>query len=311
MKKRTAMVIASKTFGLITLIQRFSVQDGPGIRSTIFLKGCSLTCWWCQNPETWFQYSELIAKDEKCNQCGNCVNACPVDAVRIDKSVGRYIDRTNCNNCLKCVSVCPTGALEKIGRYMTIEDVMTEVERDELFYNRSKGGVTISGGEPLIQWKFVRKLLKELKYRGLHTALDTSGHGKWSILEKLLEYSDLILYDIKHMNSAIHRQGTGVGNELILKNIRKIPMDKKIWLRVPLIPGYNISHENITNIAYLAKEIRAEKVSILPFHRLGESKYKGLGRYYSASILDGPDASQISYVKSIFMGHGIKVSIGS
>ena len=216
--------------GVVFLIQSYSVQDGPGIRTTVFLKACSLRCRWCQNPESWNNYPELITRDAKCVLLGKCKEVCPADAIMIDSRTGRIIDRNKCDLCFKCVPACPSGALSKIGDHMTVDEVMSEIKKDEPFLVRSQGGVTVSGGEPLNQPVFACELLKGCKEIGLHTALDTSGQGDWTALEKILVYTDLVLYDIKHMDSERHKTATGVGNNLILSNLRKIPPEKKIWL---------------------------------------------------------------------------------
>lgn len=209
--------------GLIFHAQRYSIQDGPGLRTTIFMKGCPLRCEWCHNPESIKPYPELMSRDRKCMKFGNCVQACLTGAITLDQTGGRRINREKCILCFDCVAVCPTGALEKVGTYMTVDEVMTEIERDELFYRKSGGGVTISGGEPLLQWRFVRDLLRACKQRHLHTALDTSGYARWPALQSVLEYVDLVLYDIKHMDLQLHKKKTGVGNSLILANLRRIP----------------------------------------------------------------------------------------
>jgi len=295
--------------GLISLIQRFSVQDGPGMRTTVFMKGCSLSCWWCQNPESINPAPELMVNDSKCQMCGKCADSCSVDAIYIYPEEGRKIDRTKCNRCFECVDVCPTGALKKVGEYMSVAEVMKEIEKDEIFYQKSKGGITISGGEPLFQAAFVTSILSSCKQRGFHTALDTSGHGPWHALENLFKYVDLILYDIKHMDPILHEKATGQTNELILSNLRKIPPDKRIWLRIPIIPGFNDDKENINKIEEIAREVSVEKISILPFHKLAEGKYQQLGHKFPAADVHIPSTEQIQQIMAAVEGHGIKVSV--
>ena len=275
------------------------------------MKGCPLQCQWCQNPESWQPYPELMSHDLKCKLLGKCVEVCPVGAITIDQQEGRKIDRDKCDLCFKCVDACPTKALSKVGEYMTVEEVLAEIERDELFYQRSGGGVTISGGEPLLQWQFVSSLLKVCKQRHLHTALDTCGYARWPILEKVLENVDLVLYDVKHMNPGLHIEATGKSNRLILNNLRKIPSRIKIWLRLPLIPGFNDSEDNLTKLCRLGQEIGVEKVSILPYHKLAEEKYRQLGRQYTMSHVEPPGKKHLQQIKKLIESLGLQVTIGS
>jgi len=287
------------------------LQDGPGFRTTVFMKGCPLQCQWCQNPESWQPYPELISHDSKCKLLGRCAEVCPAGAITLNQQEGRKIDRDKCDLCFKCVDACPTKALSKVGEYMTVEEVLAEIERDELFYQRSGGGVTISGGEPLLQWQFVSSLLKVCKQRHLHTALDTCGYARWPILEKVLENVDLVLYDVKHMNPGLHIEATGKSNRLILNNLRKIPSRIKIWLRLPLIPGFNDSEDNLTKLCRLGQEIGVEKVSILPYHKLAEEKYRQLGRQYTMSHVEPPGKKHLQQIKKLIESLGLQVTIGS
>ena len=297
--------------GLVFLIQRYSLQDGPGLRTTVFMKGCPLQCQWCQNPESWQTYPELISHDSKCKLLGRCAEVCPVGAITLNQQEGRKIDRDKCDLCFKCVDACPTKALSKVGEYMTVEEVLAEIERDELFYQRSGGGVTISGGEPLVQWQFVSSLLKACKQRHLHTALDTCGYARWPILEKVLENVDLVLYDVKHMNPGLHTESTGKSNRLILNNLRKIPSRTKVWLRLPLILGFNDSEENLIKLCRLGQEIGAEKVSILPYHKLAEEKYRQLGKQYTMSYIEPPGKKHIQQIKKLIERFDLQVTVGS
>ncbi|UCB42311.1 MAG: glycyl-radical enzyme activating protein [Dehalococcoidales bacterium] len=297
--------------GLVFLIQRYSVQDGPGLRTTIFMKGCPLRCQWCQNPESLNPHPELMTHDTKCILLGKCVEVCPVRAITIDRRKSRKIDRAKCDLCFQCVNACPTKALSKVGEYMTVAEVMAEIERDELFYHRSGGGVTISGGEPLLQWQFVHRLLEACKQRHLHTALDTCGYAQLPVLKKVLENVDLVLYDIKHMAPELHKKVTGKSNRRILNNLRLIPPQKKVWLRLPLIPGFNDSRENITELSRLGQEIGVEKVSILPYHRLAEEKYRQLGMQRKMSRIKPPSKRQLQKIQALIESFGLQVTIGS
>ena len=296
--------------GLIFNIQRFSIHDGPGIRSTVFMKACPLRCHWCSNPESWNPYPEIMTNDLRCIKCGKCAQICPTGAITVNQK-GRKINRAKCTLCLECAEVCPTGGISISGEYMTIEDVMKEVESDKLFYQNSGGGVTISGGEPLSQWEFVHQLLKECKQEGIHTALDTSGYAPWDILEKVLDYTDLVLFDIKHINSSQHRKGTGKGNKLIIDNMKRTASKTRTWLRFPLIPGYNDSGEHVRELAELGVKIGVEKFSILPYHEWGKAKYEKLGRRYPFKNAQTPSDEHIQELQRIIENMGLKVTIGN
>jgi pyruvate formate lyase activating enzyme len=301
---------AGPTRGMVFLIQSYSTNDGPGIRTTVFTKGCSLNCKWCQNPESRSSYPELMTHDDKCVGCGRCLEVCPAKAVSLDAQTGRKIDRSRCNRCFECVDVCPAKALTAVGEYLSIPQVMAQIEKDELFFCRSGGGMTVSGGEPLLQSPFVCELLKACKERGLHTALDTCGHAPWPTLEQALRYTDLVLYDIKHMDPDAHMQGTGAGNVLVLANLYKIPRSTRLWLRLPLIPGYNDSRDNLDQVIALSRKTAAEKISLLPFNRYGDGKYRDLGLDIPLLGVPALTKQKAERIKTYLERSGLPVTIG-
>jgi pyruvate formate lyase activating enzyme len=297
--------------GLVFNIQKFSIQDGPGIRTTVFMKGCPLNCPWCSNPEGMSRDQQLISNDRKCIGCMKCAEVCPVNAISSIDGM-RVIDWKRCNNCLECTKVCPSRALEAAADEMTVDEVFKVVAQDAPFYRNSGGGVTISGGEAMLQWEFALELFKKCKNAGFNTVLDTTAHCKWEHLEEVLDYVDLILFDVKHMDPDRHKEKTGVTNELILENLEKAAKKTKIWIRVPLIPGYNDSEENLRQVAELASRIKADKVSILPYHEYGKQKYPRVGGEYGfneADILE-PDNEIVTKSRALIESYGLNVAVG-
>ncbi|TEB14125.1 4-hydroxyphenylacetate decarboxylase activating enzyme [Pelotomaculum sp. FP] len=278
------------TEGIVFNIQRYTIHDGPGIRTEVFLKGCPLRCKWCSNPESMKPGLEVGVYANRCigvDKCGYCLSACPQAKDRViitadNKVTG--IDREKCTNCNKCAESCPANALMTWGKKMTIPEVMKVVLADREFYWKSGGGVTLSGGEALVQWEFARELLKECKKNHLHTCLESALHCRTDILEQVYPYVDLALTDIKHMNSAKHMEFTGAGNELILKNIKKtVEMNKPLVIRIPVVPEHNNSEENIRAAAeFIVKELKTcvNQVQLLPYRQLGTEKYTSLGIDY-------------------------------
>jgi pyruvate formate lyase activating enzyme len=295
--------------GLVFNIQKFSLHDGPGIRTTVFMKGCSLSCRWCSNPESMNRHQEIMIYDVRCIGCKKCVEACPVGAIVFTER-GREIDWDTCDNCLECARVCPSKAIECVGDYMTVDEVVKKVEDDRIFYENSNGGMTVSGGEALVQSAFVREVLKKCREKGIHTALDTTGNAPWQDIESVLEYVDLVLQDIKHMDTEMHKKGTGVGNERILENARKIAQSVRIWIRIPLIPDYNDSEENIRMVCEFASDIGAEKISVLPYHDLGSSKYPKLGIVYPMEGTTPPTEEAVESVRKTIESLGLEVEVG-
>jgi pyruvate formate lyase activating enzyme len=299
--------------GVVFNIQRFSLHDGPGIRTTVFLKGCPLRCGWCSNAESLSSYPEIITRDIKCIRCGKCVEACTQRAVAVVGDT-RIIRWEKCDSCLKCAEVCPSGAIEAAGRRMTVAEVLDRVERDAGFYRRSGGGMTLSGGEPLVQWQFALRVLQEAKKAGLHTALDTTGHTAWEILDEVLNFTDLVLYDVKHPNSARHQEATGVPNERILDNLRKTVAKSgpKVWIRHPVIPRFNDSEEDLEELCklVLSLEPSVEKLSLLPYHGYGEAKYAATGRVYPWKGAPTVSDERLEEFKELVESHGIEADVG-
>jgi pyruvate formate lyase activating enzyme len=270
-----------------------------------------LSCLWCSNPESQDFSPSLMVRDILCKGCGTCVKACPENAITLTKKAGRKINRDKCNNCMLCVDACLYQSLTICGRKMGVEEIITEVLKDKLFYKNSGGGVTISGGEPLSQSGFVLQLLKYCKAEGLHTALDTSGYGRWEELEKLLALVDVLLFDIKHLDASKHQKATGVDIKIILDNLAKAARRTPVWLRVPLISRFNDSAAHIKNIALLGKNISAQKISFLPYHKGGESKNNQLGKIHPIPKAKAPTDKLIQTLKKIVEKEGLTVTIGN
>lgn len=288
--------------GIIFDVQRFSLHDGPGIRTTIFLKGCPLNCSWCHNPESQNADIEIAFTAQKCRGCGKCVTECPERA--IDVTNPYHIDRARCTLCGFCVAICPAGALEIIGREVTIAELLREAEKDRLFYQESGGGVTISGGEPLAQFEFVLALAKALKERGISVAVDTAGYSgiRNNDLEKLKTLAklvDLILYDVKLIDPAKHKFYTGVENREILSNLVALfrEFSSKILVRYPLIPGINDTQSDIELLVRFLKDLPGVRVEFLPYHRLGAGKYTRIGKVYQLGDLVPMPAEEMERFK--------------
>jgi pyruvate formate lyase activating enzyme len=288
------------TAGIVFDIRRFSIHDGPGIRTTVFLKGCPLNCAWCHNPEGQSAEPELIVRPSRCLRCGACVEACPEDAIRMDAD-GPLTDRTRCEQCGICVDACFSGAREMAGRKMAVAQVIAEVERDRPFYDESGGGATFSGGEPLLQPEFLLGLLSACREREIRTALDTCGYGPWSTLDRIRSYVDLFLYDIKTLDDDQHRALTGVSNRPILENLRGLSEHgHTIVLRVPVIPGINDGADNLRAIGALAAGLPARvRVELLPYHRIGVEKYARVDRRYPLPDIPSPSPDRMAELSQV------------
>jgi pyruvate formate lyase activating enzyme len=299
--------------GLVFDVQRFAIHDGGGIRTNVFMKGCPLHCLWCQNPESIRWKQDISFVEPHCIQCRKCIAVCPVAAIKTDEA-GRIvgIDTERCTLCGTCFKTCYAGAINIIGRWVSIGDLVAMVERDRDFYMASGGGVTFSGGEPTGQPKFLRAALQAMQALGLHTAVETCLHVTPEQLEPLLSHVDLLLTDIKHMNPETHRALTGVSNELILENFKRVArLNIPARVRIPLIGGLNDSIENLQQTADLIASCKnVLGVDVLPYNRLGMSKCRQLGREYPLADMAPPTREEVEKVAGFFRGVIDDVTIG-
>jgi pyruvate formate lyase activating enzyme len=311
--------------GKVYDIQGFSVQDGPGIRTTVFLKGCPLRCPWCHSPESQLFFAQLSWMAMRCvgiEKCGKCLDACTKRAIFPGKSIRHpatqedirhiHIDRTVCDNCGDCAAVCYPKALYICGTDYTVEELLQRVSKDMPFYEHSGGGVTISGGEPLSQPEFTLQTLKRLKESGIHTALDTSGYAPCEIIESVLPFTDLFLYDLKHMNSSQHRIVAGVPNELILENAQKIAKaGGKMQIRIPVIPDFNDTEESIRETGWFCRSLgkAVTVIQLLPYHNLGVMKYQRIDDSKIVLEAEPPSDEKIQSLKELLEDLGLSVTV--
>lgn len=297
-----------KESGVVFDIQRFSVHDGPGIRTTVFLKGCPLRCLWCHNPEGISPHPELMFFGYKCLGCQTCARVCPKGAITFGGGQGEggpgkelpQLDRKKCTGCGICVEACPSGAWRLVGQKITVEELISAVERDAILYDRSAGGVTFSGGEPLFQPDFLLSALKVCKERLIHTAVDTSGYAPWPLLEKIAPFVDLFLFDLKPMDEEEHQRYTGVSNRPIHENLRKlVETGRAVVVRVPLIPGITDTERNVQALVAFLREIRngIQGVELLPYHDVAE-KYQRLGKTYGMPAISRPSAERLAELRA-------------
>ena len=286
--------------GLITTIQRMSIHDGPGIRSTVFLKGCNLRCAWCHNPETLSSIPELEWIQQKCIGCNSCTEVCPTGAFSsTDGEI--HFRKEDCTSCFRCLSVCYAESMGKVGKEVTSEEVFSEVEQDFLFFRNSGGGITISGGEPMLQPEFTSQTLDLFKQAGIHTALDTNLSISWSKYENVLPFTDLVLADLKLMNPALHQKWTGQSNRIILENLQKLDSTGiPYFIRTPVIPGLNDNEEEIKALAKFTSSLKnIQKLELLPFHSMGSFKYTNLEIKNPMGNTEDLSKERLEYVRKI------------
>jgi pyruvate formate lyase activating enzyme len=289
-------------FGVVSNIQKYSIQDGPGIRTTVFLKGCPLDCWWCHNPEGRSPKFEIVVVETRCIRCGECVKACP----------HACSPAVPCELCGACVEACPTGARQAVGKRISVDDVFAEIVKDGIFYDESAGGVTFSGGEPLMQPHFLKGLLEKCRSKGIHTAIDTCGYAPAETLMALAPLVDLFLYDLKLMEEARHIEYTGVSNRLILENLKSLgQVHDNIWIRIPIIPGVNDTEDQLEALARFAASIPVvRRVNLLPYHTTGVAKFRRLGQAYRLADVRPPSAGFMEAAVEKFRAFGLKTTSG-
>jgi len=309
--------VTSDITGRVFNIQRYSLHDGSGIRTLVFLKGCPLKCLWCSNPESQKAIPELGFIEARCvgsAECdAPCVLSCPLNAIHLNGQGKPEIDRKNCDVCGKCAEACRHDALKIVGHQMSVDEVMAEVEKDRPFYRRSGGGLTIGGGEPLTQYQFATAILQAAEEEYLHTAIETTGHAPWNQFETVLKHVDLLQMDLKHMNPQKHKELTGQSNELILGNLKKVLSVKEpqdVIIRIPVIPGCNDTAENIEDTARFIAELGFTQIELIPYHKMGTSKYAQYGMVYPLDGLEPPSESDLQGLRGIVEIYGLRDMTG-
>jgi pyruvate formate lyase activating enzyme len=292
-------------------IKKYAIHDGPGIRTTIFFKGCPLSCWWCHNPEGIKRSPERLFRQDRCIGCQLCIQICPHKAIANSATGPQWIP-SNCQSCQTCAQMCPTEAVQFVGKVMSVDEVMAEISRDTVFYDESNGGVTISGGEPLMQPQFLLKLLDACGDLDLHRTVDTSGHAETKTLLQVAACTDLFLYDLKHMDPAKHLYYTGVSNEMILQNLKRLSdLGAEIIVRLPIIPGINSDDENIDRTgAFVSRLAGIRSVNLLPYHCAAVTKYANLGTQYQMVDIVRPSRDQLESMARRLEKYDIEAKIG-
>jgi pyruvate formate lyase activating enzyme len=297
--------------GWIFNIEKYAIHDGPGIRTTVFFKGCRLRCWWCHNPEGQNPTPELIYRQNRCIGCGECVARCAREALSLTYE-HVTLNWENCSMCGVCAQTCPSEALSIVGKEMSVKETINEIGSDIAFYEESEGGVTFSGGEPLLQLDFLNSVLHECNERGFHTTLDTSGYASQEAIERIRDKVDLFLYDIKTMNDANHRKYTGVSNKPILQNLQRLAeKGSSIVISLPIIPHINDDENNILRTGGFVSSLHnINYVSLLPYHRTAIDKYKSMSRPYKLKRIQPPSSQKINLIKEKLETFGLRVKIG-
>ncbi|MFC1916143.1 glycyl-radical enzyme activating protein [Chloroflexota bacterium] len=305
--------IAVEKAGWVTNIQEYVVHDGPGLRVIVFFRGCPLNCSWCQNPECLDPLPQIQYRASLCLNCQKCSEVCPIPGAIVDDKE-RRIDRSKCTRCMACVDTCLGRALRKVGEWMTVDQIMQSILRYKPFFDHSEnGGVTLSGGDPVFQPEFTLALLKSCREMGIHTTVETCGHTNYETLKRIVDASDLIIYDLKHMDEAYHILGTGASNRLILDNLKKLcqEVDTKIVVHIPLIPGFNDSEDNITKTAEFVSSLKKiRRLDLLPFNELASGKYLTMGIDWSCANMRRQPPEQLAKLRQIVESYGLKVTIG-
>lgn len=293
--------------GLIFNIQRFSLHDGPGIRTTVFFKGCPLRCAWCQNPEGFDMNSTLFRSGTKCISCRSCEENCPEGALVLKPS-GIVIDRAKCKLCFTCAEVCPVEAIQVVGQEITVQDLLAEVLKDRIIFEESGGGVTISGGEPLMQPDFLIALLKALNNENVHTAIETSGCAPWDILESSVVWTDLVYYDLKLLDEEKSKTYLGASGSLIIDNLRNlIKKGANVRVRMPYIPSVNDDPDNLKQVSNFLKSLGVSELELIPYHNLGIEKYSGLDLNSYRFHIEVPASEQLAVAKNILENNGLTI----
>lgn len=297
--------------GVIFDIKKYAIHDGPGIRTTVFFKGCPLACRWCHNPEGITINPERIYRQERCIGCGECIQVCPQKIIHQTED-GLVSDSAKCDLCQTCADHCPSEAIEFIGQKVTVTELIRQIEKDTAFYDESGGGVTLSGGEPLMQPEFLLELLDACAQLDIHRTVDTTGYADAGLLMNVAEKTDLFLYDLKLMDMAKHREFTGVSNEYILNNLKLLAQNgARIQVRIPIVPGINNDAENIERTGDFVSSLgRIEHISILPFHNTARSKYSRLGMECISSDIEIPTEAELNAIAKRLKKSGLRVKIG-
>jgi pyruvate formate lyase activating enzyme len=290
-------------------IQRYSIHDGPGIRTVVFFKGCPLKCPWCSNPESQSIQLQLAHDESNCSHCLTCLKNCPQQAIALINNKITF-HRDKCIRCFHCVATCPQQTITLQGKHLSLDDVMKAVMKDKVFYEESKGGVTLSGGEALLQHKFAIALLQQLKEQEIHTACETTGYAAPNIFKTFIRDIDLLLFDIKHYDSLQHYHATGVYNEIIITNLKMaISQEKTVIIRIPVIPTINDSLEAARGFCKLLKEAGATKVNLLPFHQFGQKKHSLLNKEYRFAAVAQLHEEDLQAYQEIFIQNGLDCTI--